>query len=126
MKTTKDQVQPNCRFNKIRTTILIVLLGLSLICVILFWLEKWFNLNNPVTDMICRILWQVYPVWICVFVTFLNVLFACADIQHTYKKRKTEKKPFVNSVVYAGISLLSFVGCCITSDYIFGSTIMSV
>ena len=126
MKTTKDQVQPNCHFNKIGTTVLIVLLGLSLICVILFWLEEWFNLNNPVTDMIWHICWKVYPVWICVIVAFLNVLFACADIQLTYKTRKSEKKPFVSSVVYAGISLLSFVGCCITSDYVFGSTIMSV
>jgi len=126
MKTTEKQVKSNRCFNRIITTILIVLLGISLICIILFWLEEWFNLNNPVTDMIFHICWRIYPVWICVNVAFFNVLCACANLQHKYKTRKSEKKPFINSVVYAGISLLSLIGCCITSDHIFASVIMSV
>lgn len=113
-------------FNRITTTFLIVLLALSLICTISFWLEEWLNLNNPIMNALWHIYWDVYTVWISVVVAFLNILCACTGIQLTYKVRKAEKKPLINCIVYAGISLLVFVIHCITSDYIFGSVVISV
>ncbi len=113
----------DCCINKITITVLIILLGLSLICTMSFWLEQWFNLNNPITTELWCIYWKVYPVWISIIVAFFNILCACTNIQIICGERK---KPFKKWIIYTGISLLAFVSHCITSDYIFGCVIASV
>ena len=113
----------DCCFNRIIITILSILLILSLISTVLFWLEEWLNPNIPVTNAIWQVYWDVYPVWISVIVAFINVLCACIGIQLTYK---TRKKIFISYIIYVVISLLALISQCITSCYIFESVVVSV
>ncbi len=113
-------------FNRITIAVLIVILALSLMCTLSFWLEEWFNFNNPVTNTLQLIYWRVYPVWISVIIAFANVLCAIVGIQLTYKARKTDRKPFVSCLIYASISLAAFITNSVTAYFIFGCVIVSV
>ena len=113
-------------FNRVTIIVLALLLLISIIFTLSFWLEEWFNFGNPITNTLQNIYWRVYPVWISVIVSFMNILCAVTRIQCTYEKRKENKKAFAGCIAYAVFSFAIFTVSFITSDYVLGSVIASV